>query len=626
MKVRPFGIQLKIFAAFGLFFTMVVAGGGWAVTQYFLAVSRSRIEQRQLEEVALLAQAMDDKFTSYLKAMEAVAGRIPPRALKRSGLARAWIRDRRGIRSTFENGIFLFGPAGQTLAEDAQFPAEIQAPGHLRPLLSSVAARRKPAVSEAYFSDATGQPAFLVAAPFLGEDGRVLAIMAGSIDLAHDDLLSALSQSRAPGSSVLQLLDAKRRVLIRPGGRLRLKLADPSDTKALFDLTLGGGEGSGVWIDSAGVRTISSMKRLRTIGGMLVASVSEDEALRPIERVRSGLKLATAFVVALSLALTWLISHGLADHLEEVTAQVRSLASLPAGDRTIRIQGHDEVSLLAESFNSMIGRLESNEKALLQTQAETDEELAITKHLLHRLVDPGLSALPESFHMETLQTRRINGDACAYREGPLGIHSGLLCDATGHGLAAGVSTMPAVQAFLGMATHNVPLETSYFKINGRLRQMLPPGRFVCLMLLRLDTRKGTLSVLNAGLPDFILLPRQGPPRSGRTRNLPTGVVDRPGTPSVEQIAVSEGDRFFAFTDGLQEALGDRLEALLARLTPAQPFSESLRHIRASLEESGQDQERRDDVSWALWEVPGPPPEKWPEPPDPPHPLAGLGLS
>ena len=602
-KARLFGIQLRIFTAFGLFVTLVVAGGGWAITRYFMTVSQRLIEQRQLEEVTLLAQAMDDKFASYLKALEAVAAHVPPRALRDPAFAGTWLKDRRGIRSTFDNGIFLFRPEGQLLAGDAEVSTGPRGPDPLRPLLDTVVKNRKAAVSEAYPSEATGQPAVLMAAPFLGEDGRVLAILAGGVDLIDDDFLGAISRAGISASGDLQLLDSKQRVLIHPDAKRLLKPVDPAEAQALFGGTSGTVESSGVRVNPAGVRTISSLKRLRAIDGILVASVPLSQVLGPFERLRSYLRLATASVLALSLLLTWLISHGLADHLKQMTGQVLALGSLPAGNRTIRIPGHDEVSLLAESFNSMVGRLEANEKALLRARSETDEELAITKHLLRRLVEPGLLALPASFHMETLQTQRINGDACAYREGPPGIHFGLLCDATGHGLAAGVSTLPAVQAFLGMAARDIPLETIYLKINARLREMLPSGRFVCLMLLRLDAHQGTLSILNAGLPDLVLLPRLGPGRKSQVRNLPAGVLSDPGIPSVEHVAVSEGDRFCAFTDGLPEALGGRLETVLARVAPGQPFSNSLKGMQEAIEEGGHDQEQQDDVSWALWEVP-----------------------
>jgi len=262
----------------------------------------------------------------------------------------------------------------------------------------------------------------------------------------------------------------------------------------------------------------------------------------------------------------------------------------------------DELRLRVRSLAALI-RLHSN---LALAKGESDEEMLITKHILHRLVEPGLRALPDHIHMETLQTQRINGDACAYHPGLPGIHFGFLCDATGHGLTAGVSTIPAIHSFLRMATRDVPLEIIYRKINTRLRQILPTGRFVCLMLVRLDLRRGTLSVLNAGLPDALLHGLGGTIRRFPSHNLPPGVLDQVGPPVVQQVAIQGGERLLAFTDGIQEALGDQ-EAyrILMDDLAVLPFGQHRDCIQARLTAGIRDHEQQDDVSWTLWEIPRP---------------------
>jgi len=260
----------------------------------------------------------------------------------------------------------------------------------------------------------------------------------------------------------------------------------------------------------------------------------------------------------------------------------------------------DELRLRIRSLAELI----SLHKNLALAQSESDEEMLITKHILHRLVEPGLRAMPAHIHMETLQTRRINGDACTYRQGLPGIHFGLLCDATGHSLTAGISTIPAIQAFLSMVSRDIPLEIIYREINTRLRQMLPAGRFVCLMLVRLDLHNGTLSLLNAGLPDALLLTPRGTTRRFASRNLPAGVLDDLDQPVVEEVAISGGERLLAFTDGIQEMLGQEdAYGILAEGMSTLPFDAYRDAIQGRLRIGIGNREQHDDVSWALWEVP-----------------------
>ena len=264
----------------------------------------------------------------------------------------------------------------------------------------------------------------------------------------------------------------------------------------------------------------------------------------------------------------------------------------------------DELRLRVRSLVELI----SLHQNLALAKSSSDEEMLITKHILHRLVEPGLRALPPHIHMETLHTQRINGDACAYQQGLPGIHFGLLCDATGHGLAAGVSTIPAIQAFQGMVSRDIPLETIYREINAKLRKMLPSGRFVCLLLVRLDVHNGTLSLLNAGLPEAIFLSPKGRVRRFASRNLPAGVLDQVDDPVVEEVSVSGGERLLSFTDGLQEILGtEDAYQLLTQGMSNTPFEVHRFVIQESLNLGIRSNEQHDDVSWALWEVPPPEP-------------------
>ncbi|MBI4913573.1 MAG: fused response regulator/phosphatase [Acidobacteria bacterium] len=254
--------------------------------------------------------------------------------------------------------------------------------------------------------------------------------------------------------------------------------------------------------------------------------------------------------------------------------------------------------------------------ALAEAQAENEHEITVVKHLLERLTAPGLRTLPPGFVMETLQTRRINGDACAYLRGPRGIHFGLVCDATGHGLVAGVSTLPVLETFNAMAPRDLPLESVYNEVNEKLIRLLPPERFACLLLLRLDPEEGALRILNAGMPDLVHLGPEGE-ILGRipSGNLPAGITRHSGTTRVAELRVRPGERIFAHSDGLADLLREEgIRELLLPSRPSVPAGDLPRRLRQSVEGSLLNAEQHDDISWSLWEVPEPHPILPPPPP------------
>lgn len=251
-----------------------------------------------------------------------------------------------------------------------------------------------------------------------------------------------------------------------------------------------------------------------------------------------------------------------------------------------------------------IAELAELHNAVLVQKAQDDEELLVVKHVLDRLIEPGLRELPPSFHMETLPTRRINGDACTYSQGLPGVHFGLLCDATGHGLMAGISTIPVIQAFLSMTRRDIPLEHVFTEINSKLLKMLPTGRFACVLLFRLDLHQHVLSVLNAGFPEALLRRNDGSLRAFHSRNLPAGVHRVSAADLVLEFSdIQEGERFFAYSDGLQEVFEEQ-EIHDRLLSKTKVDHEAHRvFLRSLLRTRVQDLEQHDDITWALWEVP-----------------------
>ena len=266
-----------------------------------------------------------------------------------------------------------------------------------------------------------------------------------------------------------------------------------------------------------------------------------------------------------------------------------------------------------------LARLVRLQNSLLEAQARNAEELALVKHMLSNLSSQGARATP-GFHMETLQDERINGDAWVHRETLPGVHFGMICDVTGHGLMAGVSTIPVVMTFLAMVARDIPLSTIYLEIHDKLKSLLPTGHFACLVLMRLDLTRGVLSVLNAGMPDVHLLRRAGGSQAFPSLMLPAGIKGVAVEVEVVEADIAAGDRIFACSDGLAERatpgeLRDRyLTALSGHSHP--DHCAAIHRLVAALPPT---ELAGDDLTWCLWEVP-PAAHRVPAGEEPPAPL------
>jgi hypothetical protein len=108
-----------------------------------------------------------------------------------------------------------------------------------------------------------------------------------------------------------------------------------------------------------------------------------------------------------------------------------------------------------------------------------------------------------------MPARNFSGDVVAVARAPDGALYAMLADATGHGLAAAVSVLPALGAFYRGAARNVPLEVLVTELNDMLCGLLPPGHFVASALVRLEAARPEGRIWVGGVPDVLLLDDDG---------------------------------------------------------------------------------------------------------------------
>jgi CheY-like chemotaxis protein len=263
------------------------------------------------------------------------------------------------------------------------------------------------------------------------------------------------------------------------------------------------------------------------------------------------------------------------------------------------------VEFLTKPFNASelrtriraIAELASAHTGLLYREAEEQDEINMVKHLLDRLLAPGRAMLPRGFVMETLQTRRINGDVCAYQAGAPGIHLGMICDPMGHGLMAGISEIPTMEVFSALAARDLPLPSILAEINRKLLHLLPGNRFSCVTLFRLDWHSGELSVINAAMPDAFVFRKDGSLVRFASTSIPLGIQADLGSPGISRQQLMPGDCYFACSDGLSELVSEAELLALFRNGGEAGFTPLLRDL---LEPRARNRELADDVSWCLW--------------------------
>jgi PAS domain S-box-containing protein len=197
-------------------------------------------------------------------------------------------------------------------------------------------------------------------------------------------------------------------------------------------------------------------------------------------------------------------------------------------------------------------RLRENAARLQQYHDQQQQENALAQELMERLT------LRESLRDPSLQhwllpAANFSGDVIAASRSVTGQLFVMLGDATGHGLAAAISALPAVSVFYGMVKRDLPLLEIVTELNRQLRASSPAGRFFAATVVKFDPQTQRAELWIGGMPDVLLLDVQGHiVRSFSSSNLALGIVD--GDIGNSDAVICEPDsQLVLYSDGLIEA-------------------------------------------------------------------------
>lgn len=216
--------------------------------------------------------------------------------------------------------------------------------------------KNNPYVSEVYYSTSLGRPAIAASTPVIAEDGRLLGVLAGRLDMnTLNTLISQRSGLRYSEDSYLVnsagLLVTQPRFISDP-----VVLQRSIQTEAV-NRCLDGNSGVALYDDYRGDAVIGDYRWLPAYRVCLITEFDQSEAFAPsLAFTRTimltvGLALGSAIVLAVLLARTF----------------TRPLLALQAGARRlglgdleyrVAVKSSDEIGSLATAFNEMADSLE----------------------------------------------------------------------------------------------------------------------------------------------------------------------------------------------------------------------------------------------------------------------------
>ncbi|MGF1695818.1 fused response regulator/phosphatase [Vibrio kyushuensis] len=207
-------------------------------------------------------------------------------------------------------------------------------------------------------------------------------------------------------------------------------------------------------------------------------------------------------------------------------------------------------------------------------QEQVQYDYSISESIFTNLMEEMSSQVSHIYGVNYISTPStvFNGDLIVVANRPHGGAYVMVADATGHGLPAAISAIPATRAFFSMAEKGLSLGEIVNEINNSLSKFLPMGMMLAASVFEIRANGFEVSWWGGGLPDTYVLDKDGQIiRRLRSNHMPLGVLDsHEFETDIVHLTLEPDQQILSYTDGVTEAMNesgeqfgqDRLEAVL----------------------------------------------------------------
>ena len=354
----PMSRSLKMTAAISLALLATLSLLSYLLLGSFRGALKENVDKEQFALVSALAHELDDKLQEQTGNVVVLARTVPADALRDGDRAQAFLDGLAGSPLTFAKGFFLFSPAGRLLAEHPPVGRARRGTdfGH-RDYLRRVLATGKPAIAGPYLSSTNNEPTVMIAVPVLRPDGSVGGVLGGAIGLWHDNFLAHLAETRIGSSGYLYLFGCDRTMIVHPERSRIMKKDVAPKANPMFDRAIAGFQGSGVTVNSRGLKVLASFKRLESVPWILAANFPCEEAYAAIARTRMQLALGvSAVILCTGLALFFIFRHMKAEVGKRTEAEdYCNLLIESASDGVIGLTAAGRIRFVNKAALSLLG-------------------------------------------------------------------------------------------------------------------------------------------------------------------------------------------------------------------------------------------------------------------------------
>lgn len=337
----------------------------WLGLSYFEQSFKTSTHRHISDTLTITAREFQEKMHHAQLVLETVRNNLPPEIIGDADRVQQYLDTQVTGLNTFDNGILFLSKQGVLEAVIPQQDDVLGVDFSYRDYVKVTVETRQPYISKIFRArQKHGHPILVLTVPLLDEDGELLAIIGGSIDMYGNNFLRHLLRGSIGEGGYFVLIDQADNLIMHPDPtRILMPVVSilPDHVVNSFLVTSRG------TIESAevdGREMFGVFQHFSPVNWTLAALYPRDLILSPVRDARLAVLLALAGVSLLSMLLTRLVVNRLTSPLLALTENVRRMKQDDDAVSLPYAATYSELGDLAESIDSLVDDVATSRRYL----------------------------------------------------------------------------------------------------------------------------------------------------------------------------------------------------------------------------------------------------------------------
>jgi diguanylate cyclase (GGDEF)-like protein/PAS domain S-box-containing protein len=363
--MRPLTLKTKLSLTVSLLVTLMIVSSSALIISFFNQRFKENIKEYQFTLVSQLARQLDNQIRAAQTELVRLANSIPSATLRDPAALEQLLAERTTTLLEFDSGVKILSLSGRQVAGTTNEPGIRKSDYASLDCFRSTVASGKPQISDPFNVCVIQQQALVIfTAPVFDKSGRMVAVLAGGIDLLKDNFLGGLAALHFGENGYLYIFNRDRTLIVHHDRQRSARRDVPPGANMLFDRAITGFEGTAETINSRGLPVLGSFKQLKSVNWIMAANYTLTEAHSPVRKAVAYSIAAVLLGLIISNLLIWYLVKYLTAPLLLLTGHIREISGKGWQRQLQPVRSRDETGQLTEAFNTMMESLSAKETEL----------------------------------------------------------------------------------------------------------------------------------------------------------------------------------------------------------------------------------------------------------------------